>query len=148
MAERQLRGPRASGGGPRHGRTRHEGQSGRIVRKGQRSRSFARNRAARWLGDRRRRRDACPPLFLVCLLSAAFSALAIPLPAHLDVYAPFDSLFDLLERIYPDAVTPASNGDEHASVLHDDDALEAHAADEGIRVRCRRGNNREDIEAL
>lgn len=99
-------------------------------------------------GARRWRREARSALFLVGLLSAAFSALAIPFPAHLDVHAPFDGLFDLLQRIYPNAVAPASNSDEHASVLHDDDTLEAHTADEGIWMRCRWGNNREDIEAL
>jgi hypothetical protein len=68
--------------------------------------------------------------------------LAVTLAPYLDVHAPFDGLFNFFQRVYANTISPASNSDKDAALLHDDNRFEADAADEGVRLRDGRREER------
>ena len=70
------------------------------------------------------------------------------LAANLHVETPLYCLLDFIESIDAHTITAASDCHENASVFHYDNTLERHATDEGVRLRCRRRNERQDIETL
>ena len=74
--------------------------------------------------------------------------MTIFLAANFHVKTPLHCLLDFIESIDAHTIAAASDGDENPSVLHDDDTLERHAPDEGVRLRCRRRNERQDVETL
>jgi hypothetical protein len=77
-----------------------------------------------------------------------FPALAVALASYFNVHAPFDGLFDFFKRVNTDAVSPASDSDKDAALLHNDDRFKADATYEGVRLGDGRGDEGKDVETL
>jgi hypothetical protein len=70
------------------------------------------------------------------------------LSSNLGIDPPIDRSPNLIEGIHADTIASACDSNENATLFHNNNGLEGHSTDQGVRYGCGRGNEGYDVQTL